>query len=81
MFKLTSVNSLTSIMFDVGLPQFVSENTVLLLIINNKKIDPGENILMELKKSIHRQLKGLKTERGTMDQTETETVKDKVWKQ
>ena len=66
-------------MFDVGLPQFVSENT--LLIINNKKIDPGQNILVELRKSVHRQLKGLKIDRCARDKTETETVMEKVWKQ
>ena len=66
-------------MFDVGLPQFVSENT--LLIINNKKIDPGQNILLELKKSINRQLQGLRIDRCAMDKTETETVMEKVWKQ
>ena len=80
MFKLTSVNSLTLTMFDVGLSQFVSENTLLLLIVNDKKIEQGQNVLMELKKSIHRQLKGLKTDRGTTDQTETKTAMDKVWK-
>lgn len=41
------------------------------------KIDPGQNILVELRKSIHRQLKGLKIDRCAMDKTETDTVMEK----